>query len=219
MDAALASFDRAFEIEKNSFSAYYQRGQVYFNQEEFELARKDFISALNIDSASYEANMGAGKTLMALEEPGRASTYFDRAKGRARIDSQKAELYYWRAQSMEAIDKPAAAARDWHTLLDLPSGAAPEEWLEVAEARIKALATITPTVATRTPSDTLMPTLTASITTTRKPTLTVTPTPTLRATPTNTPSPTVVPTKTSTPTPGPSQTPTKTPVPFILILP
>ena len=225
MDAALEAFDRAFEIDINSFDAYYQRGQVYFNQEEFELARKDFISALNTDSASYEANMGAGKALMALEEPGRASTYFDRAKSPAKTDAQKAELYYWRAQSMEAINEPAAAARDWHTLVDLPSGAAPEEWLEMAEARIKALATLTPTVSTRTPIDTLMPTLTVSITTTRKPTLTVTLTSTLRATstptaiPSNTPSSTMAPTTTSTPTPGPSQTPTMTPVPFILILP
>jgi tetratricopeptide (TPR) repeat protein len=225
MDAALAAFDRAFEIDKNSSHAYYQRGQVYYNQEEFEFALRDFISALNTDGASYEANMGAGKALMALDEPGRASTYFDRAKPPAKTDAHKAELYYWRAQSMEAIDEPAAAARDWHTLVDLPSGAASEEWLEMAEARIKILATSTPTVSTRTPSDTLMPTLTASITTTRKPTLTLTLTPTRQSTftptaiPSGTPSPTAAPTITSTPTPGPSQTPTKTPVPFILILP
>jgi len=219
MDAALGSFDRAFEIDKNSFAAYYQRGQVYFTQEAYEPALKDFISALNTDSSSYEANMAAGKTLMALEEAGRASIYFDRAKGAARNDLQKADLYFWRAQAMEAIGEPAQAARDWHTLLDLPAGAAPEEWLAMAAARIKALATPTPTIATQTPKDTLMPTLTASITTTRKPTLTVTLTPTRRATLTLTSTATAVPTKTSTPTPGPSQTPTKTPVPFILILP
>ena len=219
MDAAMAAFERAFEIDKNSYDAYYQRGQVYFNEEKYELALKDYVSALNTNSASFEANMKAGRALMALEEAGRASAYFDQAQGLAQTEVQKAELHFWRAQAMEVVDQPMAAARDWHALLDLPSGAAPEEWLELAAARIKALATLTPTISTQTPSDTLMPTLTASITTTRKPTLTLTLTPTRRATFTRTPTPTVVPTKTGTPTPGPSQTPTKTPVPFILILP
>ncbi|MEA2009053.1 MAG: hypothetical protein U9O54_08015, partial [Chloroflexota bacterium] len=75
--------------------------------------------------------------------------------GRAENDTQLAQAHYWWALTLEELGKFYAARESWQVLLDLPTEAVPEAWLEEAEAHL--LPTSTPT-ETSTPAPTLTPT-------------------------------------------------------------
>jgi hypothetical protein len=89
---------------------------------------------------------------------------------------------FWRAQIYEAIGNMPAAVRDWKKIEALPTGSAPQEMLDTAQAHIKMTSTPVPTATrTTTPSRTPRPgTGTATPTGETSPT---TPSPSLTPTP------------------------------------
>lgn len=107
---------------------------------------------------------------MALDYPGDAWDRFERTRKLAETDLQKAELTYWRAQSLELLGELNAAMRDYQALVELPAGNAKEEWVSYAQERILAITALTPTVKPK------LPTLTPTRTSTRQPSRTPTPT-------------------------------------------
>jgi tetratricopeptide (TPR) repeat protein len=187
LDDAQDSVEEALALNKNMADAYLIRAEIYLSNGNGQKAWADYRTVQNMDASSFEANLGIGKALMALKYPGDAYMQFERSKAMAKKDSQKAELLYWRALSLDELSEFAAALRDWRALLDMPSEHVRAEWMDHAEKRIKALASPTPTEKPKTSTPTVKPTLT------RQPTLTPTPTatrkPTLTATPTPTPKP------------------------------
>ncbi|MFZ3078993.1 MAG: hypothetical protein WA109_04845, partial [Bellilinea sp.] len=58
-------------------------------------------------------------------------------------DTQRAMLFFWRAQALESIDQNAALA-DWQQLLTLPEGSAPAVWFEIARQHLGVFQTPTP---------------------------------------------------------------------------
>jgi tetratricopeptide (TPR) repeat protein len=51
----------------------------------------------------------------------------------AEDDQQLGQVYYWRAQLLEALGNRPAAMQDWERLLDLPAEAVPQVWIKTAQ--------------------------------------------------------------------------------------
>lgn len=182
---ALDALNSALRLNNYFADAYIWRGSLYLAQGDYQKAVDDFDRAYELDKESYAASLGLAQSLMLLGFPGDAYMQFERTVSLALTDAQKAELLYWEAQSLEALNEPVTAFRLYTELLALPEGAAQPEWVEFAAERVRALSTPTrtPTVTlTSTPSRTAV--ATASRTPTRTPTRAATRTPTRTPTPT-----------------------------------
>ena len=178
-DDALKSFDRAIKIDNRLFEALLRRGQIYLDRKDGEKSLADFQAALRLKTDSYDASIGVAKAYMLMEEPGDAYMQLERTNGLAKTDAQKAELYYWRGQSLEDLKEFVAALKTWNSLLALPKASVPAEWLKYAQERVVELTRLTPTVTlTRTPTSTQtrIPTATLKPSATPKPSRTPVPT-------------------------------------------
>ncbi len=189
---ALAIFERVLQVEKNTPDVFLARGQIHLERDDARQALDDFENALRLKPDLWDATLGKGRALMLLGYNGDAYIHFNRSEGLAESNAQKAALYYWRAQALEALNDPAsniAALRDWDLLLALPAGSYPSEWGKTARDHRVRLFTVTPSprptntlTPTRTPLPSASPTPTPTPVFTSTPTLTrtslpVTPTP------------------------------------------
>ncbi|MDR3577696.1 MAG: tetratricopeptide repeat protein [Anaerolineaceae bacterium] len=199
-DLALKTFDQALSINDNQFDVYLQRGMIYIQQKNGDLAVKDLQKAVIINSKSYDANMALGQAFMLVEKYGNAYQQFSVAEAYAASDRDRAEIYYWQAQSLDQLGQIKPELLSLQQLLALPPDTIPPEWISYAQQRIQALATPTNTPVTLTPTSTHQPTRTVTVTSTRQPTFTQTATRTLPA-------------YLNTPTPSLTLTPTPTPIP------
>lgn len=196
VEGALEVFAEALRLDRRNYPVLMQRGFLYLETGQAREALADFNLALELRANDFAAAVARSRALLAIEAYGDAYIQLNRAEGAADTDALKAELYYWRAQSLETLNVQAAI-NDWQRLLALPEGSAPEEWLEQARGRLEVLIT---------PTSTPPPTRTATPTQTRMPTQTFTPPPATR-----TPSPGPA-TLTQTAPPA-TRTPTRTPTP------
>ncbi len=186
IDGALEAFDRALNLNPALIDIYVMRGKLYLALGEDENAIDDFQRALRFRPNSFMVNLELGLAYFDIESYGNAYIQFNETIGLAELDRELAQLYYWRAQSLEYLNEPEAATRDWQALLALPEEAVPANWVSFAEEHILLLnpPTATPSpiptdtpIPTRTPTVTLTPTPTYTPTETRTPTSTVTRTP------------------------------------------
>jgi tetratricopeptide (TPR) repeat protein len=175
-DLALKTFNLALSLNSNQIDVYFQRGLVYLEQKNGDLAVKDLQKAVNLGPKSFTANMALGKAFMLVNKYGNAYQQFSVAEAYTTSDRDHAEMYYWRAQSLENLDEIKAAVLNWQQLLALPPENIPADWISFAQQRLQALSTPTNTPITVTPSSTRQPTRTVTITLTRQPTRTQTPT-------------------------------------------
>lgn len=192
-DIAFQAMDKALALDKRLPEAYRYRGLLYLELGEGQKAVNDLIEAQRYQPNSFDINLELARALLVAERYGDAFNQMRAVENLVKDEKQRAALYYWRAQILEAGQNPRAAERDYSNLLALPEGSASKEWLDFARQRLLVL---NPPTATPTP------TLTASLTPT------ITQTPTRTSTPTSTPSRTQRPTMTFTPsrTPRPSIT-------------
>ncbi len=169
-DAAMQAFDKSLSIDSHQIDAYLQRGQIYLERGDGNDALNDFTAALGIDKKSFTASLGKGRALLALGFNGDAYIQFNGAEALAQTDPERASLYYWRAQSLEALGQTSAADKDWRALLDLPTQVIPADWAQTAYDHLHPTATpsSTPTGAPETATSTA----TATATPTPRPTAT-----------------------------------------------
>jgi tetratricopeptide (TPR) repeat protein len=196
MDLALKTFDLALQQNNRQYYVYLQRGLVYLNQKNGDLAVKDLLNAVSLKNDSFDAHIALGRAYLMTERDANAYQEFSTAEAYVQSAYQHAELYYWRGQSLENLGQTKAALRDWQALLALPGDTIPSDWADYAQQRAGTLSSptvtpITPTLTlTRQPTRTLratstrMPTWTKAPTVTRKPTITPTGTRTITITPT-----------------------------------
>jgi tetratricopeptide (TPR) repeat protein len=181
-NAALDAFDRSLDLQNHYAVAFVGRGNLYLLMEDPASAIQDFQSAIRYTSRVFEPNLGIGRAYLLMGEYGNAYIQFNRAEGYAETDSELAQLYYWRAQSLEVLggtNEITAAIHDWEALLDLPQSSVAEDIWQAAQEHLDALTG---------PEDTLTPTTSRTATrgsaaTTRQST------PTRTRTPTRTPTP------------------------------
>ncbi len=161
-DAALDAFNTALQLAPDDPDVLVQRGYAYLALNDGEAALEDFETAMNrfyIALISFDANLGKGRAYIMLEQYGNAYIQFNKTDAYARTNYQKAQLYYWRAISLEGLSEVTAAIKDWNNLLNLPADAIPEEWRTTATAHIALLKLPTAT-NTRRPTFTFTPTRT-----------------------------------------------------------
>ena len=191
IEDAMQAFDLALVLDENSFIALLYRGLAYLEAGDGQLAVNDLFIARNFDRESFDASLGLARALYLAERFDDAISQFSGSEGLAETDNQRAEVYYWRAQTNDTSGDYRSAVNDLQRLLELPSDVVPKDWIEFAEEYMLAL-TPTPTMTASPPPATNTPTTTA----------TQSPTPTLSSTATiATPSPTVTPRPSRTPQP------------------
>jgi tetratricopeptide (TPR) repeat protein len=196
-DGALQAYAQALKLNSRLFEAYFDRGNLYYSHQVYDQAAEDFAQAVSLDKSNYQATLNLGQADFMLKVYGDAYVNFERANGLAETDRQKAEVLYWRGQSLVMLDKIDPALRDFKALLKLPKDVAEADWIAFAATQVASLATPTNTPVTPTLTNTPRPTNTPVT-----PTRTNTPRPTNTA-PTPTASQTRQPTRTSTPTSKP----------------
>ena len=184
---AMQAFDLALTLDENSFTALLFRGFSYLEVGEGQLAVNDLFIARNFDRESFAASLGLAQALSLAERYNDAISQFISSEQLASTDLQRAEVYYWRANTFSESGDWGSAVNDFRALLELPVEAVSEDWLDEAQKYIEQLTptptmtpspvppTNTPTVATPTSSPTFTTTPTVASPT---PTLTKTPTPT-----------------------------------------
>lgn len=202
-EEAMQAFDLALELDENSFIALLYRGLSHLEAGEGQLAVNDLFLARNFDRESFVASLGLARALSLAERYDDAISQFSGSEQLASTDQQRAEVYYWRAETFVNAGDIKSAAKDYQALLDLPAEHISQEWLEFAQEYLIQL-TPTPTMtpspipATNTPT---VDTPTTTSTPTSSPTV-VTPSATTIASPTATEIP-----LSQTATPRPSDTP------------
>jgi tetratricopeptide (TPR) repeat protein len=211
---AMEALSKAIDLDRNLPDAYLYRGLIYLDMNQGQDAVNDLVIARRLDNKSFEASMALGRGLFDTGRLNEARGQIGVSLDLAQTDEQRAQVYYYRAQVLEALGNMPAALQDWQALIDLPSDAVPAEWAALAREELAPTATATFTVtptptASRTPTATSTPTPTRTPTATR--TVTPSPTPTLTRTPTASLTPTK--TRTSTPTPAVKASSTATPKP------
>lgn len=141
---AITLLDGVLAKDKRQSEAYYQRGMGYLGLEKYDKAIYDLQSALNYDPKDFDAYIGLARVYLGKGLPGEAYLQIkNHAAALAAYDSQKAQVYYWEATALEALDNQAAVVW-WQALLDLPVEAVPGDWQDQARAHLDIQLTGTP---------------------------------------------------------------------------
>ncbi|UJR80358.1 tetratricopeptide repeat protein [Sandaracinus amylolyticus] len=89
--AALAKFERAFNLDPNLFEAYMNFGELTLSFRGYEDAGRAFTRATELRSDSYDAWLGLGAALRGLRQTEQAQAAYERAIA---IDANRPEAYF-----------------------------------------------------------------------------------------------------------------------------
>lgn len=145
-DAALDQLAQVIALDRFYLNAYLLQGTIRMEQEKFQEALDAFTTASKVNTKSFEAVLGKGQALQALDNMGDAYTQYTGALALAKTDDQRALAYLYRAEVLAAIDQLTAAVNDLKNILKLDPAVVPAELIEKAQDQLQALATPTPTI-------------------------------------------------------------------------
>jgi tetratricopeptide (TPR) repeat protein len=148
LEEAQESLDKAIELDESLAEAYVARGLVFIELDEGQSAVNDLLQANRIERRSFAINLNLGRALFASGRLNEARSQFNTSLDLAEEDQQMGQVYYWRAQLLEALGNRPVALQDWERLIDLPDEAVPEEWVKTAQRHL----TDAGTAPARTPS-------------------------------------------------------------------
>jgi len=185
---------QSLRLNANNSDSYFWLGQTYLALKDTEKALLNFLKARDLNPNSFDISEGLAKAYIAKGEYNNSYIAITKMEKAADTPATRARFLFIRAQSLEQLNQPDAAFRDWNEILSLPINSSTDEMLQIANAQIiklgKPTTTITPakkstitpvstTVAPATskPSGTPIPTVTNSVSpgSTQKITLTATP--------------------------------------------
>lgn len=198
----VTALTRALNLDRGQTLALRYRGLALIELGQGQKAVNDLGIVLQGNSSAFQPNVEFSRALLTANRLDDALGQINHAEDLAESDADLAQLFYYRAQIYEGLGNLPRASDDWKALRALPEEAVPARWRALAEARLKATATLPPPTATVTRTATRTPLPSAT------PTQTRTPRPSATPTATRTPRPSQTPTPTATRTPRPSQTPT-----------
>lgn len=89
--AALAKFERAFNLDPSMFEAYMNFGELTLSFRGYEDAGRAFTRATELRSDSYDAWLGLGAALRGLRQTEQAQAAYERA---IQIDGNRPEAYF-----------------------------------------------------------------------------------------------------------------------------
>ena len=130
-----------------------------------DAAISDLLQARSIDRLDFEVHLTLGRFLLESEDYFASLVYLNISEDLAFTDAELAQVYFWRAQVLEASDRLEESLDNWEALLSLPLEDVPDEWEEIAAVKLLPTATPTPTItSTPTITPTLPPSSTPSAT-------------------------------------------------------
>lgn len=182
IDLAFEVFSQAIDANGPSAEAYLQRGLLLLKQNQVTQAIEDLNRAVKIEK-SFSGFITLGKAYLAKGDDRSAYVQFANAEGYAQNDYQKAEMLYFRAQSLQSIGESKAAIRDWKALLNMPAESLSTGWEDAAKEALVVLISPTPSLVPPTATFTCQPTRTATVTRTRQASVTQTNRPAVTITP------------------------------------
>jgi len=189
-DKAEDNLLQSLRLNKINVDGYFWLGQTNMSLGDYEKAVLNFQKARDLDPNSFDIGEGLAKAYMARKEYNNSYIALLKVEKSVKNPLQHARFIYLRALSLDQLNQPGAAFRDWTEILGLPDSDTTQEMRQAAELRVRELQTSTPTI---TPSKTAEPKLMPG---TLRPT--ITPKPSDTRMPTSTPKGTRLP---ATPTP------------------
>ncbi len=134
---ALQAANQAYELDRHMGEVYYQRARAYLGLGEGKQAEYNYKTALQFFPKSFDVSMGIAHALMVQEKFGDAYQQVEHSKPLAQSDAEWVQFYYWRAYTLEKIDRHDLAIESWQALLDYPSDLVPADWRDEAEAALQ----------------------------------------------------------------------------------
>lgn len=168
---------RSVSIDSRPRDTYLYRGLCFVEIGEADAAEEDLKRAMQVYKNDFEANLGLMRAYILQEHFGDAYLQGERTLSFAETDEEKALAYYWRAINFGRREEPRQEFDSWQNLLALPSSAVSAEMRKLAETRMYAVYTLTPSPTARKKTATASPTRTQTATVTSTPTKTATPRP------------------------------------------
>ncbi len=127
-EKALACYNKALNYNFRQFEALYQRGLLFYEQQDYERAVDDLVTAVRLDSQSFPASILKAKTLYYLNYAGDAYMELLHAGTIASTDKDWVDIYYYQAKSLALLSKVTSSNENWQKLLDMDPSLVPAEW-------------------------------------------------------------------------------------------
>lgn len=134
---ALDAFGHALSIDPNLPRASYYLGLEDLEAESYPSALGYMQVAVAGAPEWFEAHMGLAQAFLNTGNPSGAFFEINSSSALIDTDSQRAQFFYWRALTLEALGQLENALADWRSLLALPELAVPAEWRATAESRVQ----------------------------------------------------------------------------------
>jgi tetratricopeptide (TPR) repeat protein len=159
---AVVVLSRYLDANSRNAEAYFQRGLAYLNLDSPNLAEDDFKMAVGYDPNDFDSHLGLARAYFDQGKPGDAYLQaYENAEPLAKTDITKAQVFFWEAIFLEAIDDPTSAMgarNNWYKLIALPEGAMSAEWRATAFEHLGITPTFTPSPhPSRTPTKSITP--------------------------------------------------------------
>ena len=123
---ALASLNKAIELEPTKAVCHYRLGLVLNNLKKYEQALLSFGKAVNLDPEDAEYHYWKGQTFRNLGKYERTLSSFEKAIG---LDPGNAEYYYWQGQTFDDLKKDESALSSFEKAIGLdPENAEYHYW-------------------------------------------------------------------------------------------
>ena len=118
MDEAIEHLSQCIALQPEDADAYEQRAQLYYEQEQYELADKDYERLVELDKGGVMGYMGIGRNAVAQERYDDAIKQFDYV---VKMHSDYSSGYSFRAEAYMKKGEYIKAADDIVTALDIDS--------------------------------------------------------------------------------------------------
>lgn len=135
---AVDALDKALNFDPQLGRAAYHRALIHVANNESSPAIPLLRVAIDGEEAWFEPRIALAEARLQAGDPGAAFFEVNLSAALIETDEQRASFHYWRATALEALGENDTALADWQSLLDLPDGNAPEEWLAIARERTSA---------------------------------------------------------------------------------
>ena len=127
------AYGQAINLDSKSIDAFLGRGEMYLSAGDGQRAGSDFTQVLALDPRSFDGNLGLARAYMLQGLYTNAASRLGQAKLFINGDAQQAAYDFWLATDQEALNQPTAAARNYVSLLSLPTNAVPTDWAATAQ--------------------------------------------------------------------------------------
>lgn len=168
-DIAKKNLQQAIRFDKFNWEGHFWLGQTNMALKDYDTAQTNFRAALLYNPDSFDAGEGLAKSYMAKGEYNNSYIAIIKVEQLAKTDKERARFVYIRALSLDQLNQPDAAYRDWSEILSLPFEATTSAMREKAKLRVLELRSPTPKPPTATVTSTALPSATRPPTRTPKP--------------------------------------------------